>query len=111
MQALFTLQIILLVVGLGAGYWFLIMASTYENRLKMIGEIFGWVTIAMTAILAIFNFFYSMNILNDYSSSKQIYYPINPPLQQQQLQLQQQQQQQTNPPLKNEEQGGPGEIP
>lgn len=74
LSMLFTFQIILLVIGLGVGYLFLIKASTQDSRLKNIGEIIGWVLIATTIFLAICNFFYSIIILNTYIGKE--YYPI-----------------------------------
>ena len=75
MPMLFTFQIILLVIGLGAGYLFLVKAKTQEDRLKVIGETIGWVVIAATIFLAICNFFYSITILNNYVNKQ--YCPIN----------------------------------
>lgn len=67
---LFTFQIILLVIGLGVGYLFLVKASTQDSRLKNIGEIIGWTLIAATIFLAICNFFYSITMLNNYTGTK-----------------------------------------
>lgn len=72
---LFTFQIILLVIGLGVGYLFLIKASTQDSRLKNIGEIIGWTLIAATIFLAICNFFYSITILNNYAGKQ--YCPVS----------------------------------
>lgn len=73
--ALFTFQIILLVLGFSVGYLFLIKAKTQENNLKSIGEILGWVLIVMTIILEILSFTYSITILNDLT--QKVYLPIN----------------------------------
>lgn len=72
---LFTFQIILLVIGFGVGYLFLIKASTQEGNLKTVGEVLGWALITLTVFLAICNFFYSITILNNYTEEK--IYPIN----------------------------------
>lgn len=71
---LFTFQIILLALGFGIGYLFLIQAKTQENRLKTIGEVLGWTLIAATIILEILSFTYSINVVN--TSIQKIYYPI-----------------------------------
>lgn len=70
MSMLFTFQIVLIVIGLGAGYLFLIKANAQDSRLKNIGEIIGWAIIAATIFLAICNFFYSITILNNYTGEK-----------------------------------------
>lgn len=72
---LFTFQIILLVIGLGVGYLFLVKSNAQDSRLKNIGEIIGWALIAATVFLAICNFFYSITILNKYTDKQ--YCPIN----------------------------------
>lgn len=65
---IFTSQIILLVIGFFVGYWFLVDAPKQDNRLRSIGEIFGWIIIAATAFLLICNFVLSMAIISNYSS-------------------------------------------
>lgn len=72
---LFTSQIILLVIGFAAGYWFLVTANSREGDLKNIGEILGWTIIAATIILAIFNFIYSMATAMNYCGRK--YCPVS----------------------------------
>lgn len=72
---LFTFQIVLLVIGFGVGYLFLIKAKSQENNLKPIGEILGWTLIAVTIILEILNFTYSIAIVNN--SIEKIYFPVN----------------------------------
>lgn len=67
---LFTSQIVLLVLGFGVGYLFLIKASTQAGNLKNIGETLGWALIALTIFLAICNFFYSITILNNYTGKR-----------------------------------------
>lgn len=73
--ALFVIQIILLVIGLGVGYLFLIKANSQDSRLKNIGEILGWIIIAVTIFLTICNFFYSITIFNNYT--KKAYCPVS----------------------------------
>lgn len=72
---LFTFQIILLILGFGVGYLFLIKAKTQENNLKTIGEILGWTLIVVTIILEILNFAYSITIVNN--SIQKVYVPVN----------------------------------
>lgn len=67
---LFTFQIILLILGFGVGYLFLIKAKTQEGNLKNIGEALGWALIALTIFLAICNFFFSITILNNYAGKR-----------------------------------------
>lgn len=83
MSTLFTFQIIGLVIGFSAAYWLLITAGSQDDRLKGIGEILGWILIAATVILAIFNLFYSIAVANNYISEES--YPITLPTQDQQL--------------------------
>lgn len=71
---LFTFQIILLAIGFGVGYLFLINAKSQESNLKSVGEILGWVLIAATIVLAILNFAYSINIVNN--STQKVYFPV-----------------------------------
>lgn len=73
--ALFTLQIILLVLGLGVGYLILIKAKTQENDLKNIGKTIGWALIVATIILEILSLAYSIVIINNYSQPH--YFPVN----------------------------------
>lgn len=68
-SALFIIQIMLLVIGFSVGYWFLITASKQEERLKIIGEILGWIIIVGTIFLLICNFFLSIMIVNNFNSS------------------------------------------
>lgn len=74
-SGLFTLQIILLVIGFGIGYLLLIKANTQENDLKNIGKTMGWTLIAATIILEILSIYYSIVILNTYSQPH--YFPVN----------------------------------
>lgn len=74
--ALFTLQIILLALGFGVGYLFLINSKTQENNLKKLEETLGWALIGATIILEILNFYYSLTIVNDYV--QKIYVPFSP---------------------------------
>lgn len=74
--ALFTLQIVLLVLGFSVGYLFLVKAKTQENNLKKLAEILGWTLISATIILEIMNFYYSTTIVNDYV--QKIYVPFSP---------------------------------
>lgn len=71
----FTSQIILLIIGFGAGYLLLITAKGQEYKLKNIGEALGWALIALTIFLSIVNFVYSIKIANNYDREK--YCPIN----------------------------------
>lgn len=71
---LFTFQIILLAIGFGIGYLFLVKSKSQENNLKTTGEILGWILIAATVILEILNFSYSINIVSN--SVQKIYLPI-----------------------------------
>lgn len=73
--ALFTLQIILLVVGFGIGYLLLIKANTQEKDLKNIGKTIGWALIAATIILEILSLSYSITIINKYSEPH--YFPVD----------------------------------
>lgn len=73
--ALFTLQIVLLVVGFGIGYLLLIKANTQEKDLKNIGKTMGWTLIAATVILEILSLAYSIVISNTYSQPH--YFPVN----------------------------------
>lgn len=72
---LFTFQIILLVIGFGVGYLFLVKAKSQENNLKHIGEIIGWNLIVATIVLEILNFSYSITIVNN--SAQKVYLPLN----------------------------------
>lgn len=63
-STLFIFQIVLLVLGFFAGYWFLTTSAKQENRLKIIGEILGWIIIAETLFLLLCNFFLSIKIVN-----------------------------------------------
>lgn len=72
---IFTSQIILLVIGFGAGYLLLITAKNHGDNLKQIGEALGWVLIAATIFLTVISFFYSVQMANNYNSNK--YCPIN----------------------------------
>lgn len=73
--ALFTFQIILLVVGLGIGYLLLIKANAQENELKKIGRTIGWVLISATIVLEILSLSYSVVIINKYSEPH--YFPVD----------------------------------
>lgn len=72
---LFTFQIILLVIGFGVGYLFLIKAKTQESNLRTLGEILGWTLIVATIVLEILNFSYSINIVSNVT--QKVYFPIN----------------------------------
>ena len=50
---LFTLQIILMILGFGVSYIFLVKAKNQENNLKTTGEILGWTLITTTIVLEI----------------------------------------------------------
>ena len=60
----FVLQIILLAVGFGAGYWLIIAANSQEGTIKTFGQALGGVLIIMAMILEIFSAYYSMKISN-----------------------------------------------
>lgn len=72
---LFASQIIILVIGLGVGYWLLITSNGYEGRLKMIGETLAWILIVVTILLAAFNFSYSLSLASNYRMQQ--YCPVN----------------------------------
>lgn len=72
---LFTLQIILLVLGLGIGYLILVKANNKEDDLKNIGKTIGWALIVATIILEVLSFAYSMIIVNQYAKPQ--YCPVN----------------------------------
>lgn len=60
----FTLQIILLAVGFGVGYWLIITANAQQGAIKTFGQALGGVLIVMTLILEIFSAYCSMKISN-----------------------------------------------
>lgn len=102
---LFTSQIILLAIGFGVGYWFLIKANTNEQYLRSVGEALGWVLIGVTVLLAICNFFYSIMLMNVFSQQANM--PINTSspgadMQQQQPVINQQQQEEEQPETNDE---------
>lgn len=72
---LFTFQIILLTLGFGVGYMFLLRSKSQENNLKVVGEVMGWTLIVATIVLELLNFSYSIAIVNN--SSQKIYIPVN----------------------------------
>lgn len=98
---LFTSQVILLAVGFGIGYLLLIKANTHEAKLKTIGEALAWVLIAMTVLLAICNFFYSITAASDYAGRK--YCPVSSTSETQQQAIQEQNEQ----GMPDEDQGQP----
>lgn len=67
---LFTFQIILLALGFGVGYLFLLKAQTQEPDLKNIGVVLGWTLIVATIILELFSFPYSLSIVTKYSATQ-----------------------------------------
>lgn len=78
---LFASQIILLVFGIGVGYWLLVISNSQGGYKKTTGEVLGWILIGATLALTLGNFIYSMKIVNSYNVRK--YCPINPPMHQQ----------------------------
>lgn len=70
----FVLQIILLAVGFGVGYWLIITANSQEGTIKTFGQTLGGVLIIMAMILEIFSSYYSMKISNNMQSE----YLMNP---------------------------------
>ena len=54
--------IIFLIIGFGVGYWLLMKTSKYKGRIRTTKENIGVVFIALVIFLALFGFFYSMNI-------------------------------------------------
>lgn len=60
-----TLQIIPLAIGLGIGYWLLVTANTQKDSLKTVGQVLGWILIAMSIFTSLFSNYYSIKMIKE----------------------------------------------
>lgn len=70
----FTSEVVMLSLGLAAGYWLLISADKYQGRLNRIGEVLAWVLIASTVFFTVCNLLFALSSMN-----LKHYTPVNGP--------------------------------
>lgn len=70
----FTPDVIMLAIGFAVGYWLLMSAGKYEDKMKKTGEMLAWILIAATIFFTVCNFLFAFSIMNE-----KRYTPVNGP--------------------------------
>jgi hypothetical protein len=86
----FIFQIVLLSIGFGVGYCLLVKASDRDGSLKIVGEVLGWILIAMSLFVLLLSSYYSIKIAK--SNQLNLVPPVNQMMQQQKQQIMNQEQ-------------------